>query len=82
MSKMIPATKVTIGGTDGTVRASRAAGSTIGMDMEVGIQEDGLMGDGEIRVGEVVDGQPTAKSESRTKPQPWIGKKNSGTAEG
>ena len=79
---MTPAAKAMISETDGMVRESKAAGDIIGTSMEAGIQEDGLMGDGEIRVGEVVDGQPMAKSESRTKPQPWIGKKNSGTAEG
>ena len=81
MSKMIPATEVTISEIDGIVRASRAAGNTIGMDMEVGIQEDGLMGDGEIRVGEAVDGQLTARSEPQTAPRPWIGKRSSETAE-
>ena len=81
MHEVIPAAKVVSSETDGRVRESKAAGNSIGMSMEAGIQEDGLMGVGEIQVGEAKNGRKTAKNESRTVPRPWKEKMSSETAE-
>ena len=81
MHEMIPAAKVMTSETNGRVRESKAAGNIIGMSTEAGIQEDGLMGVGEIQVGEARNGRLTAESESRTAPRPWIEKMSSETAE-
>ena len=80
-ARMIPVTKVRNGEIDGTMHANKAAGSTIGMKMEAGNQEDGLKIGGEIRVGRVADGRLIGESGLLMTSWFEIGEKNSGTVE-
>ena len=55
---MTPATKATIGGTDGKIRESEVAGDIIGKSVEIGTPADGPMIAGEIRAdGPMIAGE-------------------------
>ena len=79
--KMELTTKTATSVTNGKKRGNETVDGDLGMKMEAGTREDGLVDAGRILIGEIANGRPGTGNGPPTTLQPWIGKASSAMAE-